>query len=133
MSAPAGPHAVPATLLACARCGRRFLLVPGPEVAAPSRCACGAALTPASLPSGVHGLKHHRGAGTSPPPHRSDPSSHPRAPDQETDLGYGASHGYTPGHGGPTGPGDAPAPAHATPGSSSERAEDVEKQTDGEG
>jgi hypothetical protein len=41
--------------------------------------------------------------------------------------------GCAPGHGGPTGPGDAPAPADATPGSSSERSRNDNKQTDGEG
>lgn len=133
VNAPAGPHAGSAALLVCTRCGRCFLLVPGPGIAAPQGCACGAPLTPAPLPSGVHELKQRRGARASPPSRRSAPSSHPGAPDQETDLGYGASHGYAPGHGGPTGPGDAPAPAHTAPGSSSERSTNDKKQTDGEG
>ncbi|WP_437517483.1 hypothetical protein [Sorangium sp. So ce1099] len=136
MSADDGaPDASSATLLECARCGRSFLLVPGPGIAAAPRCACGADLTPAPLPSGVHELRRPRAARARPPRRRAPPRREP--PAQEADLGYGESHGYAPGHGGPTGPGDAPAPVRTAPEPSPERGGSGdgsdEEPADGEG
>ncbi|WP_437760497.1 hypothetical protein [Sorangium sp. So ce1389] len=132
MSAHGGaPDAPAATLLECARCGRCFLLVPGPGTAAAPRCACGADLTPAPLPSGVHELRRPRAARARPPRRRPAPPRR-EAPAQEADLGYGASHGHAPGHGGPTGPGDAPAPVRTAPEPSPERAGSDEEPADGE-
>ncbi|XYI03479.1 hypothetical protein ACMHYB_28390 [Sorangium sp. So ce1128] len=134
MSAPAGRDAPSATLLECSRCGRCFLLVPGPGTSGAPRCACGADLTPAPLPSGVHELRRPRAAHAPPPRRRRAPPPSREAPArEEADLGYGESHGYAPGHGGPTGPGDAPAPARAAPEPSPERAGSDEEPADREG
>jgi hypothetical protein len=83
-------------------------------------CACGALLSPGSLPRGIYELK-------SPIPDDSRATSPSLSTTssgilKESDLGYGKSHGYGPAHGGPTGPGDAPAGADEEPSIESDRA-----------
>lgn len=121
----------PATALACARCGRSFVLVDGAQVPAPTRCTCGAELVPAELPSGAHELRRRNVACI---PRASRPRAEggaPPDPAKATDLGYGESHGYGPGHGGPTGPGDAPAPERSAPARPSSEDAVVPRRHDG--
>lgn len=87
----------------CASCSRCFIDF-GESGAAEIICACGAPLSPHSLPRGLYELRSAEAEET-----RS--TSPGRAPiPKEPDGGYGASHGYDVTHGGPSGPGDAPAP-----------------------
>jgi hypothetical protein len=94
----------------CATCARRCLVV---AERVERRCMCGGALTPALLSPGQYELVE-RGA-ASPGADRDSPSERHASGEpgepirQESDLGYGQSHGYDVTHGGPTGPGDMPA------------------------
>jgi hypothetical protein len=94
----------------CSTCARRWLVV---AERAERRCICGGALTPALLSPGQYQLVE-QGAASPSDVHDSPSERHEsrQANDpirQESDLGYGQSHGYDVGHGGPTGPGDMPA------------------------
>ncbi len=93
----------------CSACSRRCLLV---AEEAEARCVCGGVLTPVFLSPGRYQLVEQGAA--SPSEVRDSPSERhesrePNPIRQESDLGYGPSHGYDVGHGGPTGPGDMPA------------------------
>lgn len=84
----------------CRKCSRRFLAtgeLPDPERV----CVCGASLSPEPLAPGLYELAS-RAAET-------ERSAHGASMPQESDTGYGASHGNDASHSGPTGPGDAPA------------------------
>lgn len=95
-------HAALATAYRCTSCSRCYVAF-GRERAAQILCACGAPLAPIDLPRGAYELRSRApidAAATNP--------GRPPTP-SESDVGYGASHGYPPSSGGPTGPGDAPA------------------------
>lgn len=84
----------------CRKCSRRFLACG--ELAEPERvCVCGASLSPEPLARGLYDL----GPPVAKAEHPADSVPMP----QESDTGYGASHGNDELHSGPTGPGDAPA------------------------
>jgi hypothetical protein len=90
----------------CARCCRCFVawggVDPGEAV-----CICGEPLLERWLASGLYELLLP--AQTSRFSTTSGRAMDGDAIAKESDLGYGASHGYGPAHGGPSGPGDAPA------------------------
>ncbi len=94
----------------CSTCARHWLVV---AEQTERRCICAGALTPELLAPGQYELVE-QGA-VSPSDVRDAPSEPPESHEpndanrQESDLGYGQSHGYDVGHGGPTGPGDMPA------------------------
>jgi hypothetical protein len=94
----------------CSSCTQRCLMVAEP---AERRCMCGGVLTPALLPPGQYELVEQGAA--SPGDVHDSPSERHKSREtsdpirQESDLGYGLSHGYDVGHDGPTGPGDMPA------------------------
>jgi hypothetical protein len=93
----------PVLAYSCSLCARCFIALNPPE-AGDVRCACGAPLSPRSLPLGMYELRWRLpddGRGEAP-----EDLTPVRA---EHDLGYGRSHGYDATHGGPSGPGDAPA------------------------
>lgn len=100
MSAPdPGDHAAVLSYR-CPRCSRWFVAAAGGTEESVG-CVCGALLSPAPLPHGVHELC----APLSATARITAPAQAPGEPDG----GYGASHGYGPAHGGPSGPGDTPA------------------------
>ncbi len=90
----------------CSVCERCFIAVDAPAEG-DLRCACGAPLTPRSLPLGLYELRLPLPPLEKAPVAAAEPE--PAREEHEHDLGYGASHGYDATHGGPSGPGDAPA------------------------
>ncbi len=101
----------------CATCDRVYIVsVAGPaadEGEAPE-CKCGRALTESELAPGMYELSSVVQAQPGPTGRAAALSDAGQPIPREADLGYGASHGYSPTHGGPSGPGDAPA-AEALP------------------
>jgi hypothetical protein len=115
------PHGVSNLVsFTCATCDRVYIVSAAEPAATPDdapECKCGRAMTASQLAPGMYELSsvvQARPVSSGREPALSD-AGQPIA--READLGYGASHGYSPTHGGPTGPGDAPA-AEAVPASS---------------
>jgi hypothetical protein len=99
----------------CEHCYRRYVAVTERRAASETEqralCVCGGKLRAVILDIGYYeAVPRPLDIAPSKPAPEPEPMLAPPAPEkQETDLGYGKSHGYGPSHGGPTGPGDAPA------------------------
>jgi hypothetical protein len=94
----------------CTTCDRLYVVAyTGPKPDNAPECKCGRVLVAGDLSPGLYELSSVIQAQPIPTARGEAPSDadHPIA--READIGYGASHGYTPTHGGPSGPGDAPA------------------------
>jgi len=95
----------------CATCDRVYLVAHAADEHSgePPECKCGRALTAGDLAPGIYELSTVVQAQPGPGGRAEALSDAGEPIAREADLGYGASHGYSPTHGGPSGPGDAPA------------------------
>jgi hypothetical protein len=102
MNAPDPQVTLPTISYRCSSCARCYIAL-DEEAATQILCACGAPLSAGPLPRGIYELRSPVSIDA-----RATNPGRPPVP-KESDLGYGALHGYGPAHGGPSGPGDAPA------------------------
>ena len=94
----------------CTTCDRLYVVAhTGPKSDDAPECKCGRVLVAGNLSPGLYELSSMLQAQpvSAARAEAASDAEHPIA--READIGYGASHGYTPTHGGPSGPGDAPA------------------------
>jgi hypothetical protein len=96
----------------CTTCDRVYIVSGADtshEGSADPECKCGRRLARSELASGMYELSTVVQAQPASTGREAALSDVGQPIPREADVGYGASHGYSPTHGGPSGPGDSPA------------------------